>query len=322
MKVGILGAGNIAVQMAKTLNLMTETEAYAVASRDPAKAQAFARANHVAKAYGSYEAMLEDAEVGLIYVATPHSHHYEHIKLCLDYGKPVLCEKAFTANADQAREVLALGKEKGLLVAEAIWTRYMPMRWKIKEIMDSGVIGQPACLSASLGYYIEKVPRISDPALAGGALLDVGVYTLNFASMFFGNSIAGMVSNCVKTDTGVDASSGVVIAYKDGKMATLYSTTRAVSERRGIICGPKGQIEVANINNFEKITVYGADYQPIAVYDRPEQYTGYEYEVQAAINAIREGKTECEDMPHSEIIEIMEQMDALRAQMSIKYPFE
>ena len=128
MKLGILGAGNIARKMAYTVGEMEHVEAYAVASRDLAKAQAFAKEQNVRKAYGSYEEMVSDPEVDLVYVATPHSHHYQHMMLALEHNKPVLCEKSFTTNARQAEEVIEYGRSKGLLVAEAIWTRYLPMR--------------------------------------------------------------------------------------------------------------------------------------------------------------------------------------------------
>ena len=189
MKVGILGAGRIAATMAKTLNGMKEAEAYAVASRSPEKAEEFARKNHVEKAYGSYEEMLADEEVELVYIATPHSHHLEHGKLCISYGKPVLCEKSFTANAAQARELLDYAAEKKVFITEAIWTRYMPSRKMIDDIIASGELGEIKMISANLGYELTDKERMLRPDLAGGALLDVGVYTLNFASMVLGTTL-------------------------------------------------------------------------------------------------------------------------------------
>jgi predicted dehydrogenase len=322
MKIGILGAGSIAIAMAKTLETLPENEAYAIASRDYEKALAFAEKYKVTKAYGSYEDMLKDPEVGLVYIATPHSHHYEHMKLCIEYGKNILCEKSFTVNAAQAREILELGKAKKLLVSEAIWTRYMPFRWKINEVLESGIIGEPYTLTCNLGYVTSQYQRIREPELAGGALLDVGVYVINFASMFFGDDIESVTSGCVKLDTGVDASNHIAIKYKDGKLAVIYSTILASTDRRGVINGSKGYIVIDNINNYEKIHVYNTNHELIAEYNRPEQITGYEYQVLSAVKAIKEGKLECPEMPHSEIIKIMEFMDNLRAEWGLKYSFK
>ena len=154
MNVGILGAGNIAGTMARTLNGMKDATAYAVASRDLERAQSFAKEYQMEKAYGSYEELLADDKVDLVYIATPHSHHLEHGKLCISYGKPVLCEKSFTANAAQARELLDYAEEKGVFITEAIWTRYMPSRKIITDIIESGELGDIHMLSANMGYCI------------------------------------------------------------------------------------------------------------------------------------------------------------------------
>ena len=163
MKIGILGAGGIAVTMANTLNGMKQNgedvELYAVAARDAERAASFAKEHGFTKSFGSYEEMLSDAALELIYIATPHSHHYEHVKLCLEHGKHVLCEKAFTANAKQAEEILAMAEQKKLLLTEAIWTRYMPSRKMLDDVVASGVIGKITSLSANLGYVIHTVPR-------------------------------------------------------------------------------------------------------------------------------------------------------------------
>lgn len=322
MKIGILGAGGIARVMAETVNGMEEAQCYAVAARDLGRAQKFAEEFGVEKAYGSYEEMLQDPQVELVYIATPHSHHYEHVKLCLEHGKHVLCEKAFTANAAQAEEILKMAEEKGLLLTEAIWTRYMPMRKTIDEVVASGIIGKITSLSANLGYVIEQNERIHAPELAGGALLDLTVYPLNFASMVFGDDIVKVDASCVKIDTGVDGQDNVMLTYRDGKMATLYTTIHAQTDRRGMINGSLGYIEIENINNYESMKVYDLDRKVIASYEAPKQITGYEYEVRATIRAIREGKTECEEMPHAETIKMMKLMDRIRSDFGIVFPFE
>ncbi|MDE7009111.1 MAG: gfo/Idh/MocA family oxidoreductase, partial [Lachnospiraceae bacterium] len=200
--------------------------------------------------------------------------------------------------------------------------RYMPMLKTIREVIGSGVIGDPKTLTANLGYVIDKVERILSPALAGGALLDVGVYPINFAMMIFGNNIEKVSSSCTYTDTGVDRQNTVTLQYGDGKYAVLNSSMESLSDRKGIIYGTKGFAIVENINNFESITVYDASYKKAAEYKRPKQISGYEYEVEASIRAIRAGKIQCEEMPHEEILRVMKLMDSLRKEWGIVYPFE
>ena len=301
---------------------MKGVKLYAVASREKVKADVFAGKHGVKKAYGSYEELVKDNKVELIYIATPHSEHYENARLCLENNKPVLCEKSFTANAAQAEELFKLAREKHVFITEAIWTRYMPMLKTIREVIGSGVIGDPKTLTANLGYVIDKVERILSPALAGGALLDVGVYPINFAMMIFGNDIEKVRSSCTYTDTGVDRQNTVTLQYGDGKYAVLNSSMESLSDRKGIIYGTKGFAIVENINNFESITVYDASYKKAAEYKRPKQISGYEYEVEASIRAIRAGKIQCEEMPHEEILRVMKLMDSLRKEWGIVYPFE
>ncbi len=323
MKVGIIGAGGIAGTMARTLAQMDGMERYAIASRDAEKAKAFAERFGFAKAYGSYEEMVRDPEVELVYVATPHSHHYEHAKLSLEHGKHVLCEKAFTVNEAQAAELCALAGEKGLLLAEAIWPRYMPMGRTLKEVLESGIVGKPCMLTANLSYQISHVERIWRPELAGGALLDLGVYTLTFASMAFGDDIKEISGHVVLGETGVDLQHSITLTYRDGRMAVLTSSAMGLSDRRGVIYCEKGYVEVENINNPEEIRVYDAGRRMIASYLPPaDQINGYEYEVEACAEAIREGWSECPAMPHAETLRIMGWMDELRRQWGIVYPME
>ena len=319
IKFGILGAGGIAQKMASTIAEMPEVMSYAVAARDLTRAQEFADKFGIAKAYGSYEEMLSDPELKLVYVATPHSHHYEHIKLCLEAGKNVLCEKAFTINAKLAEEVITLAESKGLLLAEAIWTRYMPLSKKINELIAADAIGKVNSLTANLGYSISNIERIWNPALAGGALLDLGVYTLNFASMVLGKNIKSINSSSTYFDSGVDAQNSITIQFEEGPIAMLFSNALSETNREGIIYGDKGYMVIENINNPEKIKLYDLDYKPIEEYEAPAQITGFEYEVLACIKAIKAGKTECEDMPHAEIIRIMKLMDRLRAEWGVRY---
>ena len=322
MKIGILGAGKIASIMAQTINQMEGATCYAVAARHKERAEAFAQTYGFEKAYGSYEALVKDEEVELIYIATPHSHHYEHAKLCIEHGKAVLCEKAFTRNAKEAKELLALAKEKGVFITEAIWTRFMPSRKIISDLLISGVIGKPMTLTANLGYLIAHKERIAEPALAGGALLDIGIYPLNFALMVFGNDFEKITSTAILSEKGVDLQNSITLSYKTGEMAVLNSTALALSDRQGIISGDKGYMVVENINNCECIRIFNLERQEIKSIKVPQQITGYEYEVEAAIQAIKAGKLECEEMPHQETIRVMEIMDTLRKEWGVRYPGE
>ena len=319
-RIGIIGAGHIAEKMAATINGMPEAEAYAVASRQYGKAAAFAGRFGFAKAFGSYEALVEDPDVDLVYVATPHSLHYDHVRLCLGHGKAVLCEKAFMANAREAEEVTRISEENNVFLAEAIWTRYMPFRKTLRDIVDSGAIGRPMMLSAHLGYPVADKERLVRPELGGGALLDLGVYAINFALMMFGNDIADITSSCTKSDTGVDLQNSIIFRYADGKIADLQSTALCASDRQGIVCGDRGYIVCDNINNMLKADLYDAGHALVGTYNAPAQITGFEYQVRACIDAIREGRNETPYMPHSETLRVMKIMDSLRNSWGVRFP--
>lgn len=325
MRVGYIGAGNISGQMAETIARMSEVENYAVAARDPERAREFAERWGFSHAYDSYEELLADPDVDLVYVALPHSHHHRWTIAALEAGHHVLCEKAFAANERQAREMIECARERGLLLAEAIWTRYMPSRKMIEEIVSSGEIGEVTTVAANLGYRVDGNARMTDPALAGGALLDLTVYPLNFASMVLGNRIRRIAASMVPAVTGVDGQDNVMIEYESGQMASLFSTMYAMTDREGQILGAKGFITVENINNPQVIRVYASDgltrelTREIAV---PEQITGYEYELLSCKRAIEAGALECPEMPHAETLELMRQMDEIRRQFGVVFPFE
>lgn len=322
MKFAIFGPGKIAQSMAAAVAPLEDVERYAVASRDLKRAQDFASEWGFEKAYGSYEEMLADPEVELIYVATPHSHHYEHAKMCLNAGKHVLLEKAFTVNAKQAEELIALAKEKNVLLAEAIWTRYMPSRKMIDDLLDSGRIGKVNAVMANLGYELHDIPRMQEPELAGGALLDLGVYPINFAKMVVKKDVKDVVSTAVMSPKGIDWTNSITLIFEDDTMAVLHSNMLAGLNRLGAIYGDKGYLEVQNINNAEEIRVYDLDHQLVETIPVPEQINGYEYEVISCIRAIKEGKIECEEMPHEETLWIMRLMDRIRKDWNMVYPFE
>ena len=321
MNIGILGAGGIARIMAATVAKMNETKVLAIGSRTLEKAQEFAAEFDIPTSYGSYEELAADDRLDLIYIATPHSCHFEDCMICIQNGRNVLCEKAFTANKKQAEELFKTVKEKNVFICEAIWTRFIPMRKTLDDILKSGIIGEITSLTANLGYPISHLDRLVKPELAGGALLDLGVYTLNFAVMAFGKDIADIKSVCTKNEYGVDMHNSIILTYSDGKTALLHSSCQCALDRKGIIYGTKGRIEFHNINNCEGIDVIlnnGIQKH----YPTPPQISGYEYEVIASLKAISEGKKQCDEMTHEETLFIMEIMDKLRSDWGIIYPFE
>ncbi len=321
-KVGIIGAGWIADKMAEALSPLKDYCVYAIASRSIEKAEEFAQRWNVAKAYGSYEEMVNDKDVDLVYIATPHSHHFPHTMLALEHGKHVLVEKAFTANAAEAEILIKTAHEKGLFITEAIWTRYMPLSHKVKELMESGIIGEPRLLTATLCYMMEFKERILRPDLCGGALLDLGVYALNFARMYFGTDIVKTVSNCQLGETGMDMQECISLSFADGKMANLQAGTLCLNDRQGIINGTEGYIRVDNINCPHVIEVY-RDYELVARYEKPEDMVnGYEYQVYECRRCIEEGLQESPMMPHEETLSIMRQMDSLRKEWGVVYPMD
>ncbi len=321
MNIGILGAGIIAGVMADTVAEMENVQVLAIGSRNTEKAKEFAEKYNIPTYYGSYEELAADDRLDLIYIATPHSHHYEHCMLCIDNGRNILCEKAFTANKKQAEELFRAAKEKDVFICEAIWTRFIPMRKTLDDILESGVIGEVMSLTANLGYPLSHMERLIKPELAGGALLDLGVYTLNFAVMAFGEDIVDIKSHCTKNEYGVDMHNSIILTYADGKSAVLHSNCYCPLDRKGIIYGTKGRIEFHNINNCEGIDVILHDGTQ-QHYPTPPQISGYEYEVIASLKAISEGKKECEQMTYRETLFIMELMDKLRSDWGIVYPFE
>lgn len=322
MNVGIIGAGGIATSMARTLNGMSDCNLYAISARDLKRAEAFKETYGAEVAYGSYEEMLKDEKVDLVYIATPHSHHFEHMKLCIQYHKPILCEKSFTVNADQARLIRDLAAKEKVFVTEALWPRYMPSLPIIRKVLSEKPVGEISFVTCNLSYDIDGNERIVKPELAGGALLDVGIYGLNFLVMTLGKDIKCTSSMVELTDTGVDGRETITFVYENGVMATTTHGIYGRSDRKAIFTCEKGYIIVENINNPQCINIFNDNDELVRHIDFPEQITGYEYEVAECKKCLEEGKLESDSMPLSETVFLMEQMDALRDEWGIKYPFE
>ena len=322
MRIGMIGAGGIAAKLADTIAKMADVENYAIASRSLDKAKQFQRDHHFQKAYGSYEELMKDPEVDLVYVATPHSEHYKNMELCLAYQKPVLCEKTFTANAEQARDILSRFEKANLFVSEAIWTRYLPSRKIIADLLRSGAIGDPYLVSANLCYPNKSHARLNDPALAGGALLDMGIYPLTFALMVYEENPVSLGAQCAKSETGVDQATVMTLRFPRDKQALLFTAMMGPSDRNGMIYGPTGYIEVINCNNPERINVYDANHSLTRSLGVPPQISGYEYEIEECARCLKEKALESPFIPHKTSLEVMEMMDEMRKQMGIVYPFE
>ena len=321
-KVGIVGAGWIAAKAAETLNGLDGFRPYAIGSRSLEKAKAFAGQWGIEHAYGSYTEVIDNPEVDLLYVATPHSHHFDITKEALGKGKPCLVEKAFMANKAQAQVIVDLARRKKVFIAEAIWTRYQPALQMVRDIIRAGRIGTPRLVTATLGYSMGTKERIFRPDLCGGALLDLGVYVLNFVRMFCDAPFVSMQSQCVKSDTGMDLSNAISIVLEDGILANVQSSASCVGDNIGVIAGTEGNVIIDNVNNPQRITVNGPDRVFVEEIPIPKQITGYEYQFVACRDAIEAGLIEPPQMPLDETLYIMELMDGLRKEWDVRYPMD
>ena len=322
INVGILGAGKIAVRMAKTANLLNETRAYAVASRSAEKAEAFAAENAVEKAFGSYEAMLADPDVDLIYIAVPHSFHHRWAKEALLHGKHVLCEKPFTENAAQAKELFDLAEEKGLFCGEAMWSRFVPGADVLRGLGESGKIGRICSVQVTFGEDMWGIERIWNPALAGGALLDVGIYALTFAALVLGDEVESVQSLLDLSELGVDRQDSILLRMKNGTMANLFISCLGKGPISCTVTGTEGKAVTDNMWDYSDIAIYAPDGTLREKIITPVELNGFEYELRDAAMAIREGRTQSPQIPHSETLRIMAMMDKIRARAGMVYPDE
>ena len=305
-RVGIIGAGHIAEKAARTLQAMEDMTCIAIGSRSEEKARAFAGRFDIPRAYGSYAALLADPDVDLVYIAVPHSCHFGVTRDAIIAGKPSLVEKSFMLNATEAAEIIALAREKGVFVGEAIWPRYMPVREIGRRLIESGVIGEPRMVQASLAYNVSDKERIISPELGGGALLDLGVYLLNFVRMYFDAPVSQINTTCVKAPTGVDASEQVTMVLSDGTLASLECSAWCQGGNEAVIAGTTGYLVFDDLINPKTVSVCRKRHIVEKTVAVPEQITGFEYQFRACL--------EPSAMPHAEILYIMHLMDRLRAE--------
>jgi len=322
LRVGIIGAGRIAEVAARTLSGLNECKAYAIGSRTKEKAEAFASKWNIAKAYGSYAELIADPDVDLLYIATPHSHHYGVTREAILAGKPCLVEKSFMANYKEAKAIVDLARERKVFLAEAIWTRYQPAVEIVRKLISDGRIGDIQLITATLCYPISQKPRILNPELCGGSLLDLGIYCLHFARMFCPSDVVSLEGRCIKSDTGVDATNTMTLIMKNGVVANMQSSVMCVSCNSGVIAGTKANIVIDDINNPQRITLNTREQSLVEDIRVPQQITGYEYEFLACRQALMDGLLEPREIPLDETLYLMQMMDKLRKQWDVRYPMD
>jgi predicted dehydrogenase len=325
---GILATGKIATAFAQNLALLPDCEIAAVGARRQESADAFAAAHGARTAYGDYRALVEDPAVDVVYVATPHALHREHVELAFAAGKPVLCEKAFTLDAPDAEHLVALAREKGLFLMEAMWMRCNPTLRRVQQLLATGSLGEVRQVRADLGFVVDKPPtdRLLDLALGGGALLDMGIYPLTFAHLFLGPPSA-VAATAGLSDVGVDLDLAVSLGYDSGAVASLTATMTAWSPRNASIATDRGRIDVPEPFHHPSTVTWtpmGGDPDLVAP-PQPESIseeligTGLAHEAVEVVRCLRSGETESPLVPLDETVALMRLMDAIREQIGVSY---
>lgn len=321
---GIIGTGNIASQFADGLGVLPDAQLVAVGSRTQASADVFGDKYQIPHRHATYQALVNDPDVDIVYVSTPHPRHKEDTLLCLEAGKPVLCEKPFTLNAQDTEAVIAVARQKKLFLMEAMWTRYLPAFAKLRELLAQGVLGEVRLLQVDFGFHAQVEPshRLLDLALGGGALLDVGVYTVSLASLVFGQQPSDIASQVFFGATGADVLSATIFRYDNCQLASLSCGLLTNTPQDAIIIGANGVIRIhAPFWHSDGLTLslHGQDDQ---VFSLPRHGNGYNYEAAEAMACLRAGKLESDVMPLDETISIMQTLDQIRNQWGLRYPAE
>lgn len=324
IKWGILGTGIISTQFAKALTSMENTELVAVASRDISKASEFAKNFNIRKAYGSYKELAEDSEIDVVYIGTPHSEHKANAELCIVNGKAVLCEKAFTINQEETLYLINLAKEHNVFLMEAMWTKFLPVTHEVKKWIKNDRIGKLLHLRVNFGYYskFDINSRLFSPELAGGALLDVGVYPITYVVHMLDRTPDRIISSAIMGQSHVDEQNTIIFEYKDGILADLSSALSVDLGMDAVIIGDKGRIVVPKFFMAEDAILYDENDNLIDTFSEPFRVNGYVYEAMEVNECIREGLKESRILPLKDTLEIMKIMDEIRAQWGLKYPQE
>lgn len=320
---GILGTGRIAGVFATGLTALEDAELVAVGSRSQQSADAFADKFDIPRRHASYEALAADPEIDAIYIATPHNLHAENSILCMQQGKAVLCEKPFTVNARETEKVIAVARQEKRFLMEAMWSRFLPALIYARDLVLDGAIGELRMIQADFGYRAGFDPekRTFNPALAGGGLLDVGIYPISLAHWLLGEpaKIAGLAE--VGT-TGVDEQAAWVFLYPGGEMAVMSSAVRTTTQHEAILYGTEGWIRLpAQFWNAKKLILHRNGKED-ETFEPPRVGNGYNYEAAEVANCLRAGKLESDVLPLAETLAMMRTMDELRRQWGVKYPME
>lgn len=320
---GIIGTGNIASQFARGLASLPDATLAAVGSRSQSSADAFGDQFAVPRRHSSYEALANDPGIDVVYVSTPHALHYQNTMMCLESGKAVLCEKPFALNAAQTAAMITLARKQRLFLMEAVWTRFLPVMQRLRALLAEDAIGEPRMVHADFGFRTNYDPnsRLFDPALGGGALLDVGIYPVSLASMVFGTPDT-VLATATLAPTGVDEQCGLVLQYPGGQLAVLSAASRTQTPHNAMINGTRGTIHLQPswwMSRQITITRPGQDNEVI---DLEQQGNGYNYEAAEVARCIRAGMLESPIMPLDETLSIMQTLDTARAQWGLRYPGE
>ncbi len=320
---GLIGPGLIAQQFADDLRVIDDAALYAVASNSMERGRAFAQKNGGEKVYDSYEALVNDPDVDAVYIATPHRFHFDNTMLCLNAGKPVLCEKPLTVNAAETKILIETAKEKKVFLLEALWTRYLPIYSQIRQWLDEGVIGDLHLLSSTFGFNIPKNKdlRWMNPELAGGTLLDMGVYPIATSQWVLGQMPESFGAEAIIGETGVDELISVALKYPNGVISQFSTNFLSNNINDFYIYGTKGIIRIhANYWGSSRATLM-VDGKELTV-SKPLRASGFEYQTEEAMRCIRAGLLESPGMPQAQTLANMELMDSIRAKIGLKYPFE
>ena len=325
IKWGFLATGRICRWFAAALSVTEGAQRYAVASRTEEKAVKFAAEYGFEKAYGSYEALLQDPEVDIVYIGTPVGEHYKHIRMCLEAGKNVLCEKSLTINAAQAREVIALAREKKLFLMEAMWMKCQPVFREVRKWAEDGLLGEVQAADVTFYTACGKGHRLYNYETAGGALLDLGIYPVTYACSFLGYHPEEVLSSMVIGEKKVDYFDSVVLRYPGGKVAHLASGLGSERIITSYLLGSKGRVTLQNDQWFyqaQKAQLLDFDNNVIAEANGPFLKNGYEFEAMEVQKCLLEGRTESELVPLDETIAVMELLDRIRDKAGFRYSFE
>ena len=318
---GILGTGWIASEFTQDL-LAAGLTVTAVGSRSQESADAFAQKYGIPAAHPSYEALVADPNVDVVYISTPHPLHYENTKLVLGAGKHALVEKAFTMDAGQARELVEMAAERKLVVLEAMWTRWLPHMVRIREIIAAGTLGDVRTLIADHNQKLSDDPagRMRNPDLGGGALLDLGIYPISFAWDLFGKP-ASIAAIATMTPTAVDRQTAILLGYEGGRQAVLHTALDTLGPNTAAVIGTDGWIEIDSVwYTPTTFTVYDSNGSVIERYDQPVVSRGMQFEAIALERIVASGRLAGDELPPEETVQIMETLDEIRRQIGLRYP--